>query len=136
MSVFQITQCPVCSNKQFKVLFTSYDFYVTGEAFGIKECTSCGMKITSEAIDEDHIGKYYQSEKYIAHSDTGKGVVNALYHMVRLYMLRRKSQLVTRVSGLKSGSILDVGTGTGYFLHRLKKLGWQVTGTEKSEEAR
>ncbi|MCK7534377.1 MAG: class I SAM-dependent methyltransferase [Marinilabiliales bacterium] len=31
---------------------------------------------------------------------------------------------------------MDVGTGTGFFLNEMKENGWQVTGTEKSSDAR
>ncbi len=51
-------------------------------------------------------------------------------------MLGKKRKLVEKNTDLKTGKILDVGTGTGYFLHEMKKKGWQVTGTEKSSEAR
>jgi 2-polyprenyl-3-methyl-5-hydroxy-6-metoxy-1,4-benzoquinol methylase len=44
--------------------------------------------------------------------------------------------LVEKATSLKTGQILDVGTGTGFFLNEMKENGWQVTGTEKSIDAR
>jgi SAM-dependent methyltransferase len=55
---------------------------------------------------------------------------------VRSYMLGRKSRLVEKATKKKSGKILDVGTGTGFFLNEMKTHGWQVSGTEKSSDAR
>jgi SAM-dependent methyltransferase len=51
-------------------------------------------------------------------------------------MLGRKRRLVEKTTSLKTGQILDVGTGTGFFLNEMKVNGWQVTGTEKSSNAR
>jgi 2-polyprenyl-3-methyl-5-hydroxy-6-metoxy-1,4-benzoquinol methylase len=55
---------------------------------------------------------------------------------VRKYMLGRKRRLVEKATSLKTGQILDVGTGTGFFLNEMNENGWRVTGTEKSGEAR
>jgi len=136
MTVFCIDKCPVCGSKQFKPFITCADYFVTGEKFEIRKCIDCGFKFTANAENEETIGRYYQSEEYISHSNTSKGLVNAMYHKVRNYMLGRKRELVQKATGLKTGRILDVGTGTGFLLNEMKYNGWQVTGTEKSENAR
>lgn len=112
------------------------DFFVSGEQFEIQECAFCEFKYTAHAEDEENIGKYYQSEEYISHSNTSKGLVNAVYHRVRNYMLGRKHRRVEKATGTKQGQVLDVGAGTGFFLNEMKKYGWQVSGTEKSAGAR
>jgi 2-polyprenyl-3-methyl-5-hydroxy-6-metoxy-1,4-benzoquinol methylase len=136
MSKFNVQQCPVCNGKTFSAFLTCTDFFVSGEEFQIKQCDSCGFKITENIEDENNIGSYYQSEEYISHSNTSKGLVNSIYHGVRKYMLGRKRGLVEKVTGIQKGHILDVGTGTGFFLNEMKEYGWQVTGTEKSSDAR
>jgi 2-polyprenyl-3-methyl-5-hydroxy-6-metoxy-1,4-benzoquinol methylase len=136
MSKFNVRQCPVCDGKTFSSFLTCTDFFVSGEKFQIKQCNSCGFKITENIEDEDNIERYYQSENYISHSNTSKGIVNSVYHAVRKFMLRRKRNLVEKVTGIRNGHILDVGTGTGFFLNEMKEYGWQVTGTEKSSDAR
>ena len=136
MPDFQVIHCPICGESDFNSFLTTTDFFVSGETFEIRQCAGCGMKITFNAKDETHIGKYYQSEKYVSHSNTGKGIVNLLYHSVRKYMLGRKRKLVEKVSGSRQGHVLDVGAGTGYFLNEMITHGWQVEGTEKSPEAR
>jgi len=136
MSKFNVLQCPVCDGNSFSPFLICTDFFVSGEQFQIKQCSSCGFKITENIEDEENIGPYYQSENYISHSNTSKGVVNSIYHAVRKYMLGRKRRLVEKATSLKTGQILDVGTGTGFFLNEMKEKGWQVTGTEKSSDAR
>jgi len=92
--------------------------------------------MTGSAPDAENIGRYYQSEAYVSHSNTRHGLVNQLYHAVRQFMLGRKYRLITRYSGLTSGAILDIGAGTGYFLKMMKEKGWETTGVEVSEQAR
>jgi SAM-dependent methyltransferase len=136
MSKFNVLQCPVCDGKAFSPFLTCTDYFISGEKFRIKQCNSCGFKITENIEDEDNIGRYYQSENYISHSNTSKGLVNSVYHAVRKYMLGRKRRLVEKATEIRKGDILDVGAGTGFFLNEMKEYGWQVTGTEKSSDAR
>jgi 2-polyprenyl-3-methyl-5-hydroxy-6-metoxy-1,4-benzoquinol methylase len=136
MPKFNVLQCPVCDGKTFSPFLSCTDFFVSGEEFQIKQCNVCGFKITQNIEYEDNIGRYYQSENYISHSNTTKGLVNSVYHSVRKYMLGRKRRLVEKSTGIQKGNILDVGTGTGFFLNEMKEYGWRVAGTEKSSEAR
>ncbi|MDD2381648.1 MAG: class I SAM-dependent methyltransferase [Mariniphaga sp.] len=136
MALFTVEKCPVCGNGHFKPFMSCTDYFVSHEVFEIQECRGCGFKFTANAKDEQHIGKYYQSEEYISHSNTSKGLVNFVYHRVRNYMLGQKRRLVESSTGLKSGILLDVGAGTGFFLDEMKRHGWQVSGTEKSVDAR
>jgi 2-polyprenyl-3-methyl-5-hydroxy-6-metoxy-1,4-benzoquinol methylase len=39
-------------------------------------------------------------------------------------------------SRLSQGSLLDIGTGTGYFPHFMQERGWHVSAIEKSPQAR
>ena len=136
MAKFNVSICPVCNANAFSDFLTCTDYFVSGEEFQIKKCNSCGFKFTVNIEDESNIGVYYQSEKYISHSNTSKGLVNNAYHRVRKLMLGKKRRLVEKSTALKTGKILDVGTGTGFFLNEMKAKGWQITGTEKSDEAR
>ncbi len=42
---------------------------------------------------------------------------------------------VMRVPAMQSGSLLDVGCGSGAFLQRMRQSGWRVTGTEPDPNA-
>ena len=116
------------------MLFRS--FYATGETFNIVRCPACGFSFTQDAPSEEEIGRYYDTIDYISHSDISKGFMNSLYHRVRRYMLGRKARIVERESGLSTGRLLDIGTGTGYFSAMMQQLGWQVSAIEKSASAR
>jgi 2-polyprenyl-3-methyl-5-hydroxy-6-metoxy-1,4-benzoquinol methylase len=51
-------------------------------------------------------------------------------------MLGMKRKLVTDITGLNKGLILDIGSGTGYFGATMKKAGWLAEGIEINEKAR
>jgi 2-polyprenyl-3-methyl-5-hydroxy-6-metoxy-1,4-benzoquinol methylase len=130
----EIKNCPICSKTELTLFKTVKDHSVSNEKFNITMCKDCGFKFTNPIPTEDTIGKYYQSENYISHSDTNKGIVNKLYHIVRKQALKSKVNLINSIS--KKGSILDVGCGTGYFLKACQENGWTVTGMEPDATAR
>jgi SAM-dependent methyltransferase len=136
MAKFNVPECPVCGENEFIPFTSCPDYFVSGEQFEIAECGGCGFKFTANAEEEQHAGKYYQSEEYISHSNTASGLVNSIYHKARRYMLGRKRRLIVRATSQTSGRILDVGAGTGFFLQEMKSHGWQVTGTEQDAGAR
>lgn len=136
MNKVTITACPLCGCTQLEPTLTCVDHYASGEKFRLCRCTSCGFCFTQDFPAEAEIGRYYETPDYISHSDTRKGLVNTLYHAVRAYMLGRKARLVMNEAHRRSGSLLDVGTGTGYFAHAMDERAWRVTATEKNAGAR
>jgi SAM-dependent methyltransferase len=129
-SLVHHTACPCCGALQLNPVLSAKDFTVSGEAFAIWECAACSFRFTQDVPAEAVIGKYYQSENYISHSNTKAGLVNRLYHIVRKRTLQSKRRLVQRCTGLQQGALLDIGAGTGAFLHTMQQAGWQVTGLE------
>lgn len=130
------TSCPNCGDKHIQKVLSAKDYTVSGERFEIWECNNCTQRFTQNIPEEQSIGRYYQSEEYISHSDTKKGFVNNLYHSVRKRTLQQKRKLIESNTQKKTGTILDVGAGTGAFLHTMKNAGWNYSGTEPDETAR
>jgi 2-polyprenyl-3-methyl-5-hydroxy-6-metoxy-1,4-benzoquinol methylase len=130
------TQCPACSSSNIYPVLKAKDYTVSKETFDIWECGQCTLRFTQEVPAAAAIGKYYQSDAYVSHSDTKKGLINRLYHLVRNYTLQSKRKLVTRLSGRKDGALLDVGAGTGAFAAVMQEHGWLITGLEPDTTAR
>jgi 2-polyprenyl-3-methyl-5-hydroxy-6-metoxy-1,4-benzoquinol methylase len=118
------------------VHFKCTDHFISKEVFDIARCMSCGFLFTQDYPDENEIARYYESEDYISHSDTSAGLLNKLYHLIRQLMLTRKRCLIEKATGLKTGNLLDIGSGTGHFAFMMKKSGWNVKGIEINEKAR
>lgn len=128
--------CPNCGNKNILYSLRVKDYTVSGEEFEIWECKNCTQRFTQNIPEKEDIGKYYQSENYISHSDTTKGLVNNLYHKVRKHTLIQKRKLIEKSTGKNNGNILDVGAGTGAFLSTMKMSNWKIAGTEPDKNAR
>jgi SAM-dependent methyltransferase len=128
--------CLCCGSAAVSKAFTCTDFTVSGERFEIWKCSNCTFRFTQNIPAAEYIGRYYQSANYVSHSDTKKGIVNLLYHLVRNITLRSKQNLITEVTRIRQGALLDIGAGTGAFADKMKKAGWEVTALEPEEKAR
>ncbi len=128
--------CPVCSGTDIHEVLKVKDFSVSGNTFPVFQCNQCTARFTQDIPGETEIGAYYQSEDYISHTDTKKGLINKLYHVVRARTLKDKRKMVEQVNGGVKGSILDYGCGTGAFIHEMQSAGWKITGLEPDLRAR
>ncbi len=136
MEKIHYVNCPLCNSPKINFALTVKDYTVSGEEFDIMECNNCSGRFTQDAPSLSLIGKYYQSSTYISHTDTRQGIVNKLYHQVRKITLRKKKNLVQQVTSLQRGKLLDVGAGTGLFVHQMIQAGWEVKGLEPDAGAR
>jgi len=128
--------CPVCGSANLENKLQARDHTVSNELFWIVECKDCSLRFTQDVPDDVDIAPYYKSDEYISHSNTKKGLVNQLYHLVRKRTLSQKRKLVQRATGLENGNLLDIGSGTGAFIHEMKDHGWKTTGLVPDSDAR
>lgn len=128
--------CPNCGGTNISKVLSVKDYTVSDEEFEIWECKNCTQRFTQNIPEQQNIGKYYQSENYISHTDTSKGFINNLYHKVRKRTLVQKKKLIEKATGKHTGNILDVGAGTGAFLNTMKHANWNCTGIEPDKYAR
>lgn len=129
-----LSNCPICDSADLSKAITSFDHTVSKQHFDISRCNACGFHFTNPQPEPAELGKYYESDDYISHSDSEAGLVNKIYKRVRKITLKRKLNLVNRLSA--KGKLLDVGCGTGYFLDSCKTDGWDTTGIEPGKQAR
>ena len=132
----KIDQCKLCGSTELKLKHECRDFLVSDEKFSILECPQCSACFTSPEPDQTSIGRDYESDEYIAHSGKSSGIIETLYKTVRFFALNSKLDLIQTESGLLKGSILDIGCGSGEFLEKCLKNGWDVTGLEPGKMAR
>jgi SAM-dependent methyltransferase len=111
------------------------DFLVSGETFQLMKDIELDMLYTVPQPDAEHLSRYYESEDYISHTDSGKGLMASLYQSVKRYSIRKKLKFVNRINS-GCGSLADIGAGTAAFLEAAKKAGWEVSGVEPNKKAR
>jgi 2-polyprenyl-3-methyl-5-hydroxy-6-metoxy-1,4-benzoquinol methylase len=127
--------CPVCGSAGILKVITAKDFTVSGESFEIWQCANCSLRFTQDVPDAAAIGRYYKSENYISHTESNKGIVNAMYLQVRKLTLGIKKKLIITSTGVKNGALLDVGAGSGAFVNHMQSAGWKTEGVEPDEQA-
>lgn len=130
------TACPSCGSDQLQAMIEAEDHTVSHQRFTILQCGRCGLRFTQDVPGPDSIGQFYRSDNYISHTDTNKGLVNRLYHLIRKQTLAAKHRLIQTVTRLEQGKLLDVGAGTGAFAAYMQSRGWDTTGLEPDEGAR
>jgi len=128
--------CPACHSGNIEFALTAKDHTVSHTDFDVWHCKDCSLRFTQDIPSIQDIGAFYQSASYISHSNTKKGLINQLYHLVRNYTLGLKSRQIKQFSGLSKGRLLDIGAGVGAFAATMKKAGWNVTALEPDEQAR
>lgn len=118
-----------------KHFLTVKDHSVSKEIFDLYYDENLDMLITSPQPDLENLGRYYESEDYISHTDNKRSVFEKAYHFVKSIALKNKLNLINSEQSQK-GKILDIGAGTGDFLLTAKNDGWNVIGVEPSERAK
>jgi 2-polyprenyl-3-methyl-5-hydroxy-6-metoxy-1,4-benzoquinol methylase len=121
------------SNK--KHFLTVKDYSVSKETFELYQDETLDMLITHPQPSLENLGKYYESEDYISHTDNKRSFFEKLYHFIKNIALKNKLNLINSLQS-KKGRILDIGAGTGDFLSVAKNNGWQTVGVEPSEKAK
>ncbi|MBW1297551.1 class I SAM-dependent methyltransferase [Aquimarina litoralis] len=122
-------------NNKLEFYLICKDHTVSREKFELYKDEEHDMLMTLPKPSSDTLGKYYESEDYISHTDAKRTVFENLYHIVKKYSLRKKVRLI---SGLhqSSGALLDLGAGTGDFLIEAKRKNWKVVGVEPNDQAK
>lgn len=130
----ELLKCPVCASKKISLFLETEDYFFTNEKFSLSQCDSCNFVFTNPIPQQDEIGKYYETETYLSHDSTNKGIIGSIYNKVRQINLKNKYSIVSKYKS--TGSILDIGCGTGELLNYFEKEKWQTLGIEPNEGAR
>ena len=96
------------------------------------------MLITSPQPSIDNLARYYESEKYISHTDSKQTFFDRIYQTVKRVAISKKVKLIEGFidSKLTEKLLLDIGCGTGDFLVGAKKRDWKLSGVEPNANAR
>lgn len=111
------------------------DYLVSGEEFELLLDDNLDLLMTSPKPMDEDLGRYYESEAYISHTDSKKSVLDFVYQTVKGIALKQKLKLINSFNS-EGVKILDIGAGTGDFLKVCSDNGWEVSGVEPSLKAR
>ncbi len=130
----QLSHCPICNNTKFKSKLRVLDHFYSSEEFHIAECNGCGFLCTNPRPVNSILPSYYNSDAYVSHSGSKKGLLNRIYHQVQTFNFRIKYRSIPL--DVPHGTWADYGAGNGGFLRYLKGKGKDVIGFEPEEDAR
>lgn len=111
------------------------DYSVSKETFSLLYNKEYDILKTEPTPSLDVLGKYYESDDYISHTDSKRSLFEKLYHFVKVRAIKSKVALVTNENKSK-GNLLDIGAGTGDFLNEANKQGWTTLGYEPNNSAK
>lgn len=126
--------CPICQGTEFRASRACIDYTVSKDKFTIVSCNNCAFEFTNPIPLEAEIGKYYESEDYISHSNKRSDLISRVYQFVRKIAIKNKLNFISELSDKKT--ILDIGSGTGEFLSHCRENGYKTLGIEPSVQAR
>ena len=111
----QHSSCLICNSTALKPL---KDYQSTH----LCKCKSCGFVFAQAIPTMEELEKHYEG---YSRNDYLSPVTIKRYNELLDYFEQFR----------KTGKLIDVGCGIGYFLEEAKKRGWEVYGTEYTEEA-
>ncbi|MBI4497992.1 MAG: class I SAM-dependent methyltransferase [Chloroflexi bacterium] len=122
--------CALCGSVETRRLFTARD-RLTGrpETFPVVACVHCGLVFISPRPPVQAIAAYYPDAYYPLDAEPSPeslAVAEGLCQRVMAW---------AHAHGHAAPRVLDVGCGTGVFLHLVQRAGGQVRGIEMSPSA-
>ncbi len=121
-------------------LFPARDF-ITGHEFKVAHCAECGFAVTTPQPGPHEIAAYYPSGYYGAAEQRRfpglvENIQNALYGL-RVREVEALVDVECPVGSVPTHPrrVLDVGCGRGVLLQEFRRRGWNVQGTELSDQA-
>jgi|FaiFalDrversion2_1042247.scaffolds.fasta_scaffold00209_5 SAM-dependent methyltransferase len=121
--------CDLCGRDDAALYLERGDRFST-HVFQYVVCQGCGLIYLNPRPDSDSLLSYYPTH-YEAYQP-----LQTLPRAERWKRLRAVQTLARFVCHYRAnGRLLDIGCGTGEFLHEMQKLGWEVEGIEPNNYA-
>lgn len=116
--------CPACRSMEREQLFSQ-------KGWTVYKCSSCGLGVLDPRPTQDELAALYRDSYFIGHYDEGVAPGTEA-------MRKRLSQEGHRIKFFrpfkKTGHVLDIGCGRGYFLMACRERGYDVQGFDVSED--
>lgn len=118
-------KCILCGTREKELL-------IENDSRKVYRCINCGLGFLDPRPSEEEISQLYQKNYFEERYDEGLEIGSKGLKQ-RLNGEKHRIKFVS--SEKKSGRLLDIGCGYGYFLYASKMHGYEVTGLEVSEWA-
>lgn len=115
--------CILCGAQKRKLL-------INKDSWNVYRCSSCGLGFLDPRPSQDEIEQLYRNEYFSSHYDGGLDPDSPQFSK-RLHGESHRTRFIKKVK--RSGKLLDIGCGYGYFLAACQKEGHEVNGLDASE---
>jgi len=122
-------ECDLCKSNNYKILFSDIE-----SGYSYIECLNCQLISIDPMPSRDQLEQFYP-ENYIPFQKTIEEEKNLLVKLVRSANIAKRRKWIERITKIKSGKIIDIGSATGIFLNEMKKHKWDCTGIEPNNYA-
>lgn len=127
LEALEVTGCPLCGSQKQE---EAYDF----SPFTVVQCTTCGFYYLSPRLHEVAMIEVYKNEGYFSEASEG-GYDNYAVEEIALRATFANFLKQLKRKKLVGGSLLEIGSGYGYFLKEARPYFARRCGTEYSESA-
>jgi len=132
----EISQCNLCNNSKFTLLFQTSDrMHNVPGTYKVERCDSCGLIFINPQPDAAELLNHYPKNEYYPHrfSCFKNWLYAILYTEQSLVFRKLLSPLKLIMRSVKitpGGNYLDVGCGSGAFMRVVESAGMRVFGVE------
>jgi SAM-dependent methyltransferase len=127
MRILELPACPACGASTFR----TFDL---GAGNLLRRCTSCDTVSAHDYADPSDV----YVDGYMFGQAEGTFGLDVRHPLFQRYLLRvadRRLAMIEQATGLRGGSLLDVGSGTGEVLLAAQERGWSAHGVEPERTA-
>ena len=101
--------------------------------YRLVRCRDCGLVYLNPRPDEKSLIHLYPQEYEPYRAPVPRS--SSRFRTISKHWFRPNSNSLTAVAFHGRGRLLDYGCGSGWYAHRMRNLGWQVTGMDFSAHA-
>lgn len=128
----QPVSCNFCGRSESEIVSRGPDLLLNlpGD-FRLVRCNNCGLIYQNPQLSPEELAKHYPDNYLPYQTNAGAAEESVLDQLSRNHGINRQCQRVVDKRP-SSGTLLDIGCATGYFLKAMAERGWSVQGIEPS----
>lgn len=130
MSV-ELRNCPLCEGNRFEQVYLARDrHYGISGSYRIVRCSECWLMFLNPMYSSEELAPLYPAD-YYAYQDNL--ITDGWKHFIKRML--RYGTGTQDPKFAKPGRMLDIGCGSGWFIHNMQDRGWEAYGVEINDVA-
>jgi len=126
-----VNYCPNCNSREKKHLYRVPDrHYGIKGLYDFSTCLNCSLLFLDPMPNDEELMSFYPEESYYSYHVNYDPEVKWKEVLRKLLFLNSKTKDPVFK---RPGAMLDIGCGNGWFIYKMKNLGWNVKGVEPSK---